>query len=143
MKIKYMLDKGAFTPEKAYEGDAGFDLRCPTFDGTNWGVIPANGSLKVDLGVHFEIPKNYVGFLKSKSGLNVNFGITGEGVIDSGYTGSVVAKLYNNSDKDYFFKSGDKLIQIVFIPIPEIELELTDKFEETSRGNNGFGSSGK
>ena len=143
MKIKYMLDKGAFTPEKAYEGDAGFDLRCPTLNDTNWGVIPANGSLKVDLGVHFEIPKNYVGFLKSKSGLNVNFGITGEGVIDSGYTGSVVAKLYNNSDKDYFFKSGDKLIQIVFIPIPEIELELTDKFEETSRGNNGFGSSGK
>ena len=49
MKIKYMLDKGAFTPEKAYEGDAGFDLRCPTLDDTNWGVIPANGSLKVDL----------------------------------------------------------------------------------------------
>lgn len=143
MKIKYRLDKGAFTPEKAYEGDAGFDLRCPTLDGTNWGVIPANGSAKVDLGVHFEIPKNYVGFLKSKSGLNVNFGITGEGVIDSGYTGSVVAKLYNNSDKDYFFKGGDKLIQIVFLPIPEIELELTDKFEKTSRGNNGFGSSGK
>ena len=143
MKIKYRLDKGAFTPEKAYEGDAGFDLRCPTLDDTNWGVIPANGSAKVDLGVHFEIPKNYVGFLKSKSGLNVNFGITGEGVIDSGYTGSVVAKLYNNSDKDYFFKGGDKLIQIVFLPIPEIELELTDKFEETSRGNNGFGSSGK
>ena len=143
MKIKYILDKGAFTPEKAYEEDAGFDLRCPTFTDTNWRVIPAKGSLKVDLGVHFEIPKNYVGFLKSKSGLNVNFGITSEGVIDSGYTGSVVAKLYNNGDKDYFFKSGDKLTQIVFIPIPEVELELTDKFEETSRGTNGFGSSGK
>ena len=126
MKIKYILDKGAFTPEKAYEGDAGFDLRCPTLNDTNWGVIPANGSARVDLGVHFEIPKNYVGFLKSKSGLNVNFGITGEGVIDSRYTGIVVAKLYNNSDKDYFFKSGDKLIQIVFISIPEIELELMD-----------------
>lgn len=143
MKIKFMLDKGAFTPEKAHNEDAGFDLRCPLGNEVNWTIIPAHGSLKLDLGVHFEIPKNYVGFLKSKSGLNVNFGITGEGVIDSGYTGSIVAKMYNDSDKDYFLKGGDKVIQIVFLPIPEVELELAQEFNKTERGNNGFGSSGR
>ena len=47
--------------------------------------------------------------MKSKSGLNVKHGITSEGVIDSGYTGSIVAKLYNNSDTAYTVKKGDTL----------------------------------
>ena len=138
MKFKVMLDENAKMPTKAHETDAGFDLYTPeTF------VLHSKEGFAIDTGVHIDIPKGYVGFLKSKSGLNVNSGMRGEGVIDAGYTGSIVAKLYNDSNKPVYFEEGQKIIQIVFLPIPDVELELTDSFEETERGDNGFGSSGK
>ena len=73
----------------------------------------------------------------------MKFGITSEGVIDSGYTGSITVKRYNHSDYPYGFKAGDKITQLVILPIETPELELTDWFEDTDRGDNGFGSSGK
>ena len=87
--------------------------------------------------------KNYVGFLKSKSGLNVKHGLTSEGVIDAGYTGSIVVKLYNNKDRDYQMKKGDKISQLVILPIITPDLELVDSLDDTDRGDNGFGSSGR
>ena len=137
MKFKVMLDEGAKMPTKAHDTDAGFDLYTP-----HRVCVFSDSSAKIDTGVHSEIPKGYVGFLKSKSGLNVKCGITGEGVIDAGYTGSIVAKLYNNGNEPITFEAGQKIIQIVFLPIPDVELELTDSFEQTERGDNGFGSSG-
>lgn len=138
MKVKVILNKGAKMPTKAHEADAGFDLYTPERK-----VIRRNDSATIDTGVHIEIPRGYVGFLKSKSGLNVKCGITGEGVIDSGYTGSIVAKLYNNGDDLVILEAGQKIIQIVFLPIPEIELVQVDAFKNTERGDNGFGSTGK
>jgi dUTP pyrophosphatase len=137
MKFRVMLDKNAKMPTKAHDTDAGFDLYAP-----ERVFVRGGSSAIIDTGVHIEIPKGYVGFLKSKSGLNVKHGITAEGVIDAGYTGSIVAKLYN-SGESIVFEEGQKIIQIVFLPIPEVELELTDSFEQTERGDNGFGSSGK
>ena len=116
MKINVMLDQDAFLPIRAHEDDAGWDLKSRDNQ-----VILAHGSASFDTGVHMEIPKGYVGFLKSKSGLNVKHSITGTGVIDAGYTGPIVAKLYNNSDKDYSIAKGDKIIQIVVLPILKID----------------------
>lgn len=138
LKINVILDDGAKMPTKAHDTDAGFDLYSPCVF-----TLKSHNSIALDTGVHFEIPRGYVGFIKSKSGLNVYNNITCEGVIDSGYTGSIVAKLYNNSDFDYNFYTGQKVTQIVFLPIPEIELEEVKHFDETDRGDNGFGSSGK
>ena len=138
MKFKVMLDENAKMPTKAHDTDAGFDLYTP-----KKVYVREGGSVTIDTGVHIEIPKGYVGFLKSKSGLNVINGITGEGVIDAGYVGSIVAKLYNNGCDTVVFEAGQKIIQIVFLPIPDVELELTDSFEQTERGDNGFGSTGK
>ena len=137
MKIK--LEDWAIMPTRAHSTDAGLDLRTP-FD----VAVPARSSVTIDTGVHIEIYHGLVGMLKSKSGLNVKHNITCEGVIDAGYTGSIVAKLYNNGDEDYHFKAGDKITQLVIMPvyIPN-ELQLVDNFEETERGDNGFGSSGR
>lgn len=91
-----------------------------------------------------EIPKGFYGKLESKSGLNVKHSVVSlGGVIDSGYTGSIVAKLYNLSDVDYLFEPGDKVVQIIIQPCEYPKLELTDSFEETERGNGGFGSTGR
>ena len=59
------------------------------------------------------------------------------------YTGSIVAKLYNHSGIDYKVNAGDKITQLVIVPILTPELELVEALEETERGNNGFGSTGK
>ena len=149
-KIKVQLDEGAFAPESAHAADAGYDLRTPTDF-----IVRAGGSTIVDTGVHIAIPEGYVGFLKSKSGLNVRDGLTGEGVIDSGYTGSIVVKLFNNNPEapfgscfgdtihDKFFKRGDKIIQLVLLPIIKPDIVIVRKLENTERGNNGFGSTGR
>lgn len=133
------LDAGAIMPTRAHETDAGLDIYAREHQ-----VIPARESAIFDTGVHIEIPSGFVGFLKSKSGLNVKHGITSDGVIDAGYTGSIVAKLYNNSGYDYIVNKGDKITQLVILPIAhDFALELVDSLEETDRGNNGFGSSGR
>ena len=136
MKVK--LEEWAYMPEYAHETDAGADLRTP-----HDAIVMPNGSALIDTGVHIELPPNTVGMLKSKSGLNVKHGITSEGVIDVGYTGSIRVKLYNHSDKPYEFKAGDKITQLVIMPILRLPFELVDELEETERGNNGFGSSGR
>ena len=106
-------------------------------------IMPTRGSATFDTGVHIELPSGTVGMLKSKSGLNVKHGITSEGVIDVGYTGSIRVKLYNNSGYDYIVNKGDKISQLVILPILTPELELVDSLEETERGAGGFGSTGK
>ena len=137
--MDYYLDEGAFAPEYAHSTDAGMDLRTP-----KTVRVPAHSSAIIDTGVHLQIPNNFVGFLKSKSGLNVKHGILSEGVIDCGYTGSIVAKLYNHSNTDHVFQKGDKITQLVILPCATgALLEQVESFDETERGDNGFGSTGK
>lgn len=136
--MRVVLDEGAYIPERAHEADAGADLRTPY----RVIVYPEN-SVTVDTGVHVEIPAGYVGLLKSKSGLNVKCDLTGEGVIDSGYTGSIVCKLYNHGEYMHIFERGDKIIQLVIVPISTPKFEQVESLENTDRGNNGFGSTGK
>lgn len=136
MNIK--LDNGAYMPTRAHDTDAGLDLYS-RYELT----VSAGGSEIFDTGVHIELPPGTVGFVKSKSGLNIKHGITSEGVIDEGYTGSIVVKLYNHSDEDYTVKKGDKISQLVILPILKPDIEVVDELEDTDRGSNGFGSSGR
>jgi dUTP pyrophosphatase len=138
MTIKIKLDEGAKMPTRAHSTDAGLDIYA-----REERVVPARGSAIFDTGVHIELPEGTVGMLKSKSGLNVKYGITSEGVIDVGFTGSIVVKLYNNSDDDYRVKAGDKISQLVILPILTPTPCLVDSLEDTERGDNGFGSSGR
>lgn len=136
MNIK--LDPGAYMPERAHSADAGYDLRSPVKC-----RLYAGEAVVIDTGVHIQIPTGYVGMLKSKSGLNVKHDIVGEGVIDSGYTGSIRVKLYNHGAESYVIEVGDKISQLVILPIITPELELVAELEETDRGSNGFGSTGR
>lgn len=139
MTVPITLDPGAYIPTKAYDNDAGFDLKTPIDL-----AIPAGGSATVDTGVHMRIPDGFCGLLVSKSGLNVKNSITSTGLIDAGYTGSIVVKLYNNdTGRIKTFKAGDKISQIVILPIPSVKLEVVAELEDTERSDNGFGSSGR
>ena len=137
MKLKVKLDPGAQMPTRAHDTDAGLDLYA-----MYKRSVPAHGSMRFDTGVHIEIPAGYVGMVKSKSGLNVKHGITSEGVIDAGYTGSIMVKLYNHSGNAVEIERGQKISQLVLLPIITPELEEVDSLDETERGNGGFGSTG-
>lgn len=125
-------------PMRAHDTDAGADLRSPI-----GAVVPARGSSVIDTGVHIQLPHGYVGMLKSKSGLNVKYDITSEGVIDEGYTGPIKVKLYNNSYSPYFIDRGDKITQLVIVPCEYVSFELVEGLDDSERGGNGFGSTGK
>lgn len=136
--MNIILDETAFMPTRAHKTDAGLDLLSPIDV-----VVPAGESAVIDTGVHIELPNGTAGFLKSKSGLNVKHGITSEGVIDVGYTGAIVRKLYNNSNDDYKVKRGNKIAQLVIVKIETPSLKVVDKFNKTERGEGGFGSTGR
>lgn len=136
--MEVMLGDGAYMPSRAHGTDAGLDLRTPKAV-----TVPAYGSAVVDTGVHVALPHGCAGLLVSKSGLNVRHDITSTGLIDEGYTGSIVVKLYNNSGEDYEVAAGDKVTQLVVIPVACEPLEKISAFNPTERGDNGFGSTGR
>ena len=136
MRIK--LDEGAYMPERAHRTDAGLDLRA-----REAAYVPAGGSEIFHTGVHVRLPVGHAGLLVSKSGLNVTYGITSTGLIDEGYTGEIVVKLFNHSAEGYFVRRGDKISQLVVIPVVQDMLEIVDELEETERGDGGFGSTGR
>lgn len=136
MKVK--LDEGAYMPERAHSTDAGLDLKSPR-DVT----VPRNGSAVIRTGVHVQLPSGTAGLLVSKSGLNTKHGITSTGLIDEGYTGDIAVKLYNHGSEDYFVHRGDKISQLVVIPVCYEKLAETDDLGASERGDNGFGSTGR
>ena len=139
MKIK--LDKGAYPLERAHPTDAGLDIRTPVaFD-----LYPGH-SITINTGVHIELPPMTCGLLVSKSGLNVKDGITSTGLIDEGYTGEIIVKLYNNdpitAPYGRHFHRGAKISQLVVIPCAYPEVEIVDEIAGGPRGDDGFGSTG-
>lgn len=137
--MKISLDKDAIMPTRAHQFDAGLDLYSREDK-----IIRARDSAIFDTGVHIDIPKNCAGLIVSKSGLNVNKDITSTGLIDSGYTGSIIIKLYNNGNEDYKVYKGDKISQLVLININYDSIEQVAELDDnTDRGENGFGSSGR
>lgn len=136
-KMKIMLDPGAFMPTRAYPNDAGLDLYAQKTQ-----IVSAKESAYFDTGVHIELPPNTAGLLLPKSGLNVKHDILNFGVIDEDYSGSIKVKLYNHSGFNYKVNTGDKISQLVIVPIVKPSLDVVDKMEERGRGNNGIGSSG-
>ena len=133
------VEKGAYFPERAHKTDAGLDIKA-----RENRLIKAHRGALLHTGLHVQLPHGTAGLLVSKSGLNVKHGITSTGLIDEGYTGEIMVKLYNHSDSDYLVNAGDKISQLVIIPVLYENINLCDSLHEnTERGDKGFGSSGK
>ena len=142
IKLKIQkLDKTLKTPEYAHIGDAGLDL----YSAVDCILRPSERR-KVPTGIKIAIPEGYAGFVQPKSGLAIKNGLSlvnTPGLIDSGYRGEVCAILINlDPEKDVIIKRGDKICQLVIQKVENIEIEITDELENTSRGEGGFGSTG-
>lgn len=141
IKIK-ILDRSIPKPKYAHEGDAGLDL----YSSIDCKLKPFERKL-ISTGIKVSIPKGYAGFVQPKSGLAIKNGISivnTPGLIDSGYRGEVCAILINLDPKNTFkIKKGDKICQLVIHKVEEVNLEIVEDLSKTSRGEGGFGSTGK
>lgn len=138
MEVLVKIDDGAYMPERAHDTDAGADIRTPKSF-----VLSGKSSAVVKTGVHVQLPHGTAGILKSKSGLNVNHDIIGEGVIDEGYSGEIVVKLYNLGHALHSFRAGDKIIQLLIVPVTYCGFAQADEVQGGERGDGGFGSTGR
>jgi dUTP pyrophosphatase len=130
----------ARVPERAYAGDAGVDLAaCEPVT-----LAPGERAL-VPTGLAVAIPDGYAGFVQPRSGLATRHGVTivnAPGLIDSGYRGEIQVILLN-TDKEATFsaEAGERIAQLVILPVPEVVLREVDELPSSERGVRGFGSS--
>ncbi len=140
MQLKFKkLHKDAKIPSYAYKGDAGMDLYVPN------DLIVKSGERKtIPLGISIEIPDGYVGLMFDKSSLSHKYGLKTYGnVIDSGYRGEIHVGIMNLSDEDHGFKVGDKIIQMLIMPVFQVDIIEVDELSPSDRGDGKFGSSGR
>lgn len=138
MKLKVRLDEGAYKPLREHRTDAGLDLRAME----TVTVFPRSSAV-CRTGVHVQLPKGTAGILISKSGLNVKNNITSTGLIDQGYTGEILVKLYNHGETHYKVNAGDKISQLVIVPVYFPHVWIVDEINGGTRGDAGFGSTGR
>jgi dUTP pyrophosphatase len=134
------LREEAVLPGRAYAGDAGLDLStCERVE------LPPGQRAVAPTGLAVAIPEGFAGFVQPRSGLAARHGIAvvnSPGLIDAGYRGEIRIVLLNTDREQIFVaEPGDRIAQLVVLPVPELELVEVDKLPATERGVRGFGSS--
>lgn len=135
------LCNDAQIPHTAYNGDAGVDLRS-----VERIVLKPQERAMVPTGLAIALPEGYAGFVLPRSGLAAKHGISivnAPGLVDSNYRGELKVVLVNTDPNDSFtIEIGDRIAQLVVMPVPLIEFEHVDELSCSQRGTSGFGSSG-
>lgn len=142
VKIK-LLSETATLPEYATDGSLGMDLSANVSEPT---LIKAGERALIPLGFAMQIPDGWGAFVFPRSGLSFKSGITMcncVGVIDTDYTGEVKVAVLNTSRTDYTINLGDRIAQMVFLPVEKAKLVVAESLDDTDRGVGGFGSTGK
>lgn len=139
----FKLNQQAKIPAYAHAGDSGMDIS------SLWSyTIQPNEYLKIATGIGAVIPHGFELQVRPRSGLQTKHGIVcAWGTVDEGYRGEIGVVLYNHSDKAYLVKGGDRVAQLVLAPVVRAAVGEIDAAEargdSTSRGGNGFGSTGR
>lgn len=128
-------------PKYATDGSAGCDL-IANEDGT----VPAGERVLVSTGLFVAIPRGFEGQVRPRSGLAYKNGVTvlnTPGTIDSDYRGEVKVILFNHGTGPFYFKKGDRIAQLVIMPVMRASFVRMEQLSSTERGEGGFGSTGK
>ena len=144
-KMRYkVLDERALPVVYATEGSAGIDLRaCLT--GCCATVVPGHTEI-VPSGLAVEIPEGYVGLVMIRSGLSTHSGLRLANqcaVIDSDYRGQVLIPVTSVKETGTYIEAGERIAQMVIVPVQQFELERAEELSETARGDGAMGSTGK
>lgn len=138
--ILVKIDSVNFFPERQHKTDAGADLKS-----TEMVTILPGQTKKISSGVRISIPEGYVGLVFPRSGLSTNYGIrlaNTVGIIDPEYRGIIYASVCNDSETPYTISFGERIAQLVIIPMVTPCFMAVEELPESSRGCNGFGSTG-
>ncbi len=141
VKIK-LLSEHAHMPEYKTDGSLGMDLSAAIATPL---TIKAGQRVLIPLGFALQIPDGWGAFVFPRSGLSFKKGLTmcnSVGVIDTDYTGEVKVAAINVSDTDYTVNPGDRIAQLVFLPVEKARLVEVASLDDTERGAGGFGSTG-
>lgn len=142
VKIKILREKVAL-PKYATSGSAAFDLTCASEEPI---TVCAGKRALIPTGIAISLPENTVAVISARSGLSAKKGITaanGIGVIDSDYRGEIFFSAANISNEDYTVSPGERVAQMMIIPVLKANFIVCDELDETERGAGGFGSTGK
>lgn len=146
VRIK-LLRPNAIVPAQATPGAAGRDLyACFGPEPTEFSVIYPGGRTLIPTGIAIGLPKDHVGLCCPRSGLALREGVTvanAPGVIDEDYTGEIGVILANHGIKKFEVHQGDRIAQLVVVPVAHISFTIVDDLEATGRGGGGFGSTGR
>lgn len=149
MNIKFKKinpDIGEIIPSPAYKtyGAAGIDLAAAIKEPV---IIGSQERLSIPTGIAVDIPvDDVVGLVFPRSGLSSKHGIAlsnAVGVIDSDYKGEIICSIQNNGNEAYEIRPGDRIAQLLFMPILRVNIEYTDELTYSDRGAGGFGSTGR
>lgn len=108
--------------------------------------IPGGGQVIIPTGLAVAILENHVGIMAVRSSMGVRNGVTmsnGIGVIDSDYRGQLQVGLHNLNKTPYTVQPGDRIAQLMIVPVTRHEVEVVDELPPTERGEGGFGSTGR
>lgn len=131
-------ERAAKAPSRAHATDAGLDLYA-----MHGGVVRARQTATFHTGVHVELPRGTMGILQPKSGLMLTRDLLTFGIVDEGYDGEILVHMFNLSDEDYSVSAGDKISQMIIVPVLYEPVEITDEITGGERGSAGFGSTGR
>ncbi len=137
IKWKRVHDYGC-EPWRALDGDAGYDL-CAI---ENTSINPFQVH-RIRTGIAVEIPVGYYGRVIGRSGLSAEGVLVYPGTIDSGYRGEISVVMQNLSGKLYLVRHPNRIAQLIIAPLPKTRMVQADHLDETDRGTNGFGSTGR
>ncbi|CFX68166.1 Deoxyuridine triphosphate nucleotidohydrolase [Syntrophomonas zehnderi OL-4] len=130
-------------PHYQTPGSAGVDLYAANEQDI---IIPVGGRAQIPTGIAVAMPTDYEAQIRPRSGLALKYGLTllnTPGTIDSDYRGEIKLIVINLGDKEYTLKRGERIAQMVFSRIMQVDLQETDELEDTIRGSGGFGHTGK
>ena len=138
------IGKSIPLPQIATEGSAGMDMRACIDSAL---TVSPGDTVLVPTGIAMHIAdNNLAAVLLPRSGLGHKHGLVlGNltGLIDSDYQGQIFISCWNRGEKAYKINPGDRIAQMVFIPVEQVKFEVVDDFKESDRGEGGFGHSGK
>ena len=145
IKVKIKLTRGMDAPEYATSGSAAVDLRAAIDEGSTVVIAPGERAL-IPTGVHISPEtKNVVAIVAARSGLAIKKGISlsnGIGVIDSDYRGEICVGLINHGSEPFTVERGDRIAQLMFMPVCLADFTVCTELDDTDRGAGGFGSTG-
>lgn len=127
-----------FIPKKANESDAGYDCIAKSY-------VETNDYIEYELGFSLEIPTNHVGLIFPRSSISKYDLLlcNSVGVIDSGYRGEMKARFKRTNTGTKIYEIGDKICQLIILPIPTVSFNLVNELNKENDRNGGFGSTGK